>query len=96
MPAGEQVYSIGVFCGARAVVSIKSSKIGQRNLHLNMPNRMRGHVENHSTGSPQCIIDYIETEHTKLSVYQQAQREHSIKDHYNYFIFLIRISFSYM
>lgn len=51
-----------------------------------------GHWEDHSTGSPQCIIDYIETKPTKLSAYQQAQSEHSIEGYYNSFIFLIRVS----
>lgn len=36
-------------------------------------------MENLPTGSPKCIIDYMETKLAKLSAHQQAQSEHSIK-----------------
>lgn len=42
MSAGNQAYSTGLFCSAQAIVSTncdKSSRIEQRNLHLNMPSQ---------------------------------------------------------
>lgn len=46
-------------------------------------------MENDSTGSPKCIIDYMETKHAKLLAHQQAKSGHLIKGHYNSSFFLL-------
>ena len=41
MSAGDQVYSTGIFCSVWAVVSIKSSRMGQRSSYLRVPNQWK-------------------------------------------------------
>lgn len=75
MSTGDQVHSTGIFCSAWANVFYQLWQVfknGAEEFTSQHAQPMGGCVKNHSTCPPQCIIDYTETKHAKLSAHQQA------------------------